>query len=309
MVYDLKKRTKKARFVRNMRYLVLALPAVIYLFIFNYMPMFGVVLAFKNFKPRYGILGSPWVGFDNFSFFFRSIDCGRILRNTVLYNVAFIILGMAAAIFVALLLYEIKSKRALKYYQTTMILPYFISWVVVAYIGLILLSPTYGIINQVLAVFGVSKIAWYQDPKYWPFILVAFHIWKSVGMDSIIYYAQLMGVDESLYEAAQLDGANRFQQIIHVSIPSLIPVASILLIMSVGGIMGGDFGLFYQIPMDVGLLYPATDIIDTYVYRYMTHNNIGVSSAVGLLQAVVGLVMVLTANGIVRKVSYENRMF
>ena len=299
----------KARTIRNLGYLSLAMPAILYVIVFNYLPMGGIVLAFKSFKPRYGIFGSPWAGLKNFTFFFGSIDAGRVLRNTVLYNIVFITVGMAVAMGVALLLYELKNRLALKFYQTSMILPYFISWVVVAYIALLFLNPSYGLINKFRLSLGMEKIQWYSNPKYWPFILLFFRIWKSVGMDCIIYYAQLMGVDENLYEAAELDGANRWQQIVHISIPSLVPVASILLIMSVGGIMGGDFGLFYQIPMDVGLLYPATDIVDTYIYRYMIHSNIGVSSAVGLFQAVVGLVMVLTANGIVRKISYENRMF
>ena len=302
-------RRRKREFLRSLPCLFLILPATLYLIVFNYLPMFGIVIAFKEFNYRKGIFGSDWVGLENFQFFFTSQDALRVTLNTVLYSVAFIVTGMLAAIFIALLLYEVKSKGNLKYFQTTMILPHFLSWVVVAYMVYVLFNPNYGLANQLVRLFGGEEIGWYMDPSRWPWIFIFVNIWKSIGMNSIIYYAALMGIDESLFEAAQLDGANRIKQIRHISLPSLIPIVCILLIMSVGGIMRGDFGLFYQVPMDVGALYPTTDIIDTYIYRGLRQGNMSVSAAVGLFQSLVGLILVVSANALIRKLSNENSMF
>ena len=305
----IRKQTAAVRIRKNLPYLFLVLPACIYLLIFNYLPMFGVVLAFKKFSYRKGILGSPWAGWTNFSYFFTSQDAFRVTFNTIVYNIAFIILGTLAAILVALLLYEVPRRGVLKYAQTTMILPHFLSWVIVAYMVLLLLNPQYGLLNQLIVSLGGESVSWYSETKYWPAILIICHIWKGVGMGCILYYAALMGIDESLFEAAELDGANRIQQIVHISLPSLIPIMCIQLIMATGGIMRGDFGLFYQVPMDVGMLYPVTDVIDTYIYRFMISGNMGISSSVGLFQSLVGLILVVSTNALVRKISYENRMF
>ena len=288
---------------------ILTLPALILVFLFNYVPMFGVIIAFKNFNPNLGVFKSEWVGLDNFKFFFESSDAFRITRNTVLYGFAFQIIGILAAVGLALLIYEVKSRAASKFYQTTYIIPTFISWVLVAYIVYALLNPTLGIFNQILVFFGKDAIDWYAEPAYWPVILTITNVWKTVGMNSIIYYAALMGVDQSLFEAARVDGANKWHEIIHIKIPELSSVMIIVLILGMGNIIRGDFGLFYQVPKDVGVLYPTTDIIDTYVYRGLQGSNMGTSAAVGLFQSVVGLFLIITTNAIVKKIDNEKSMF
>ncbi|MBQ9965538.1 MAG: sugar ABC transporter permease [Clostridia bacterium] len=287
----------------------MCLPAAIYMFCFCYMPMFGVVIAFKDYNYVDGILGSPWVGFEHFKFFFESNEAALLLRNTILYNVLFILLGTFLKVLVAILLYEITSRVALKAYQTSIILPNFISWVLVAYIGYALFSSETGMLNAILNNLGKQDIQWYSEPKYWPYILTIFEMWKGVGMGCIIYYAALMAVDKSLYEAAEIDGANRFKQITSISIPTILPTICILLIMSVGGILGGDFGLFFQLPRNSGALYPVTDVISTYVYRGLTSGEMSSTAAIGLFQNAVGLVLTLGTNLFVKKVNPENAMF
>ena len=273
------------------------------------MPMFGVVIAFKDYNYVDGILGSPWVGFEHFKFFFESNEAALLLRNTILYNVLFILLGTFLKVLVAILLYEITSMVALKAYQTSIILPNFISWVLVAYIGYALFSSETGMLNAILNNLGKQDIQWYSEPKYWPYILTIFEMWKGVGMGCIIYYAALMAVDKSLYEAAEIDCANRFKQITSISIPTILPTICILLITSVGGILGGDFGLFFQLPRNSGALYPVTDVISTYVYRGLTSGEMSSTAAIGLFQNAVGLVLTLGTNLFVKKVNPENAMF
>ncbi|MBP3627477.1 MAG: sugar ABC transporter permease [Clostridia bacterium] len=305
----LKRNAKKRLWQRNIPLILLALPGFIYLVLFNYLPMFGVVIAFKDFSYIKGILGSDWVGFKYFRFFFESNDAAVVIRNSVLYQVWFHIIGTVCSIVVALLLYNIESRRALKVYQTVIIIPYFISWVLVAYLGFALFSNRFGILNSVLGNMGMAPIDWYAEPKYWPFILTLFYIWKGTGMSCIIYYATLMGIDSSLFEAAKIDGANRARCIWHVAIPALVPVICIMSILAIGSIMGGDFGLFYQVPRNSGALYSVTDIINTYVYRGLQAGNMSQTAAVGLFQSVVGLILVVITNVTIRKVSPENAMF
>jgi putative aldouronate transport system permease protein len=288
---------------------LLALPAILYFVLFHYLPMFGVVLAFKDYKYSEGIFGSDWVGLKNFRFFFTSQDAFRVTRNTVGYGFAFIVIGNIAAISVALLLYEIRNKIALKFYQTSMILPRFLSWVIVGYITYALLNPTMGALNQIMNFFGFQDIDWYANTKYWPFIIIAAETWKHVGLNAIIYYAALMSIDPELFEAARIDGAGRWRQIRTISIPSIVPLVTILAILAIGNLFRGDFGLFYQIPRDVGGLYPATDIIDTYVYRGLRQGDLGITAAVGLFQSAVGLILVTVTNWIVRKTKPENSLF
>lgn len=299
----------KSKIRNNIPLALMSLPALLYLFVFSYLPMFGVVIAFKDYNYTAGILGSPWAGFKHFKYFFTSNDAGVILRNTILYNLLFLILGTFLKVLVALLLYEITSKKLLKTYQTSIILPNFISWVLVAYIGYALFSYESGMLNDIRGIFGLSEINWYNTPKYWPFILTIFEMWKGVGMGCIIYYASLMGLDPSLFEAAALDGANRFKQIIYISIPGILPTICILLILGVASIIGGDFGLFYQLPRNSGLLYPVTDVISTYVYRGLQMGNMSSTAAIGLFQNVVGLILTLGTNWFVKKVNPENAMF
>ena len=305
-----RKKSKWKDFKDNAELSILAVPGIILLILFAYIPMFGIIIAFKDYRNNLGIFGSKWVGFNNFKFFFTSQDAWRIGRNTVGYGLLFIVVGIIAAVLVAILLYEVKRRAALQFYQTSMILPHFLSWVIVGYITYMLLEPNMGVLNKIIRMFGGEGLQWYSEPKYWVFILPIVNLWKTVGLKSIMYYASLMGIDEQLFEAAQIDGANRFKQIIYITLPSLVPLMTILTILDVGHIIKGDFGLFYTIPRDIGLLYPTTDIIDTYVYRGLrTGDDIGITTAVGLFQSVVGFIMVVGTNLIVKKISPENSLF
>lgn len=298
----------RSRVRYNLPLCLLALPAVVYVLLFNYLPMFGVVIAFMDFNP-FDMFRSEWVGWENFRYIFESNDIFRVIRNTLLYNLVFIFLRQFLSVLVALGLYEITSRKALKLYQTTLILPNFISWVLVAYIGFALFSHQNGIFNSIIEAFGGERIMWYAEPKYWPVILTVFEMWKNVGMGCIVYYAALMGLDESLFEAARIDGANKFQQIVRISIPSILPIICVMLIMALGGVMGGDLGLFYQLPMDSGALYPVTDVMATYQQRGLQAGNYGQTAAVGLFQSLVGLVLVITTNTVVKKLNPDNAMF
>lgn len=305
-----KRKTGWKEFKDNAELSALLLPGVILMIVFMYIPMFGVIIAFKDYRNNLGIFGSEWVGFQNFQFFFTSQDAWRIARNTMGYGIMFIVVNLIAAVIVAILLYEVKSRVALKFYQTSMILPHFLSWVIVGYITYILLEPNMGVFNQIIRWFGGEGLNWYSEPKYWIAILPLVNLWKNIGLKCIMYYAALMGIDRELFEAAEIDGANRFKQILHITLPSLVPLMTILTILDVGHIIKGDFGLFYTIPRDVGLLYPTTDIIDTYVYRGLrTGDDIGITTAVGLFQSVIGFIMVVGTNLIVKKISPDNSLF
>ena len=286
----------------------LAIPGIIFLLLFNYIPMYGLKIAFVNFIPVKGMDGSAWNDFQNFRFFFDSIDAKRILRNTVLYSTSFIALDIVAGLAVGIALFNLKNNFARKVYNTIMILPRFLSMVLIAYVVYGLISHN-GVINNLLESWGIDRISFYTEPGYWPIILAIVHVWAKVGMGSIMYLAHLSGLDTGLVEAARLDGANGWQVVWHVYLPHLRPIISVLLILSVGSIFGGDFGLFYQIPMDKGALYETTDIINTYVYRGMMQGNYGVSAAIGLLQSAAGCIMVVIANLVIRKISPENSMF
>lgn len=301
---------KKRRDTTSFQLFLLGLPGMLAVLIFHYLPMFGIVIAFKKYNPNKGIFGSPWNGLDNFQFFFTTPDAVRIIRNTVLYSIDYLFLGMVFSVLTAILFYNIASRKALKVYNTVMILPSFVSMVLISYIVYALLNPTMGLLNRVLGRFGLpDSIDWYSKPDAWPFILTIMKIWNSVGMGSIIYYAALMGIDESLFEAAKVDGATRFQQMWHIAVPHLSAVVAIQLILGFGGIFSGDFGLHYQLTRDVGILYPTTDIINTYTFRGLKDGNMSISAAVGLVQSVMGVIMVVAVNMIVKKISPENSMF
>lgn len=293
----------------NFNLTLMVLPGMLLFLVFNYLPMFGVVIAFKDYNPNLGILGSPWCGLKNFEFFFTSQDAVRVIRNTLGYSLTFLLVDLVAGVGLALMFYNLRSKRALKFYNTVVILPKFMSTVIISFLVYTLLNPSYGILNMLIVALGGSKVQWYMEAQYWPVILTLTHVWQTVGMNSIIYYASLMGMDESLLEAAALDGANKRQQTWHVVLPHLIPVMVITTILAIGHIFSGDFGLFYQVPKDVGLLYPTTDIINTYTFRALREGALEKSTAVGLFQSLTGLIMVLITNGIVRKVSPDNSLF
>ena len=305
----LKLKARRTKVQENAQLLLMTLPGIILVFLFCYLPMPGLAIAFKKYNPNLGVWGSQWCGLDNFKFFFTSQDAVRTIRNTVLYSSAFLILDLVCAVGLALMLYFLRSKRALKVYNTVVIVPKFMSPVIIAFIVYALFSPNFGLVNAVIKALGGDAIAWYSEPKYWPWILTVTHIWQTVGMNSVIYYASLMSLDESLLEASTLDGANRWQQICHVIIPHLVPVMVVTTVLAMGSIFSGDFGLFYQVPKDQGTLYETTDIISTYTYRALLGGSLEKSAAVGLFQSVVGFVMVVATNAIVKKISPENSMF
>lgn len=303
---------KHLRLRRCIPLYLMFLPGALYLILNNYIPMGGLIIAFKKINWNKGIFGSDWAGLSNFTYLFKTQDAWNITRNTLVYNLIFIILGTVIAITVAILLNEIASQKLKQVYQTIILLPYLISIVVVSYLVFALLSSETGFINHsILAPMGKDAISWYTEPKYWPAILVIVHIWKTFGYSCILYYATLVGVDRGYYEAAVIDGANRWQQIWHITLPALTPTIITLTLMNIGKIFYSDFGLFYQVPMDSGPLYDVTNTIDTYVYRGLVRlNNVGMSSAAGFYQSVVGFVLVLLANWTVKKVSgEENALF
>lgn len=307
------KKTKEKRnnLTKTVPLLLISLPGLIYIFINNYIPMFGVFLAFKDFNYVKGIFGSDWSGFDNFHFLFKTRDAWIMTRNTVLYNVTFIVVGTIFAIFVAVIMSELGKKKRVKFFQSSILLPNMLSWVVIGYVVYAFLNADSGFINNtVLKALGKEEISWYSTTGPWPFILVSVHLWKYVGVSSIIYMASIAGIDASIFEAAQLDGASKLKQVFKVTIPMLKPTIIILTMMSIGRIFFSDFGLFYQVPQNSGRLFDVTQTIDTYVYRgLMQLRDVGMSAAAALFQSVVGFILVVTANAIVRKVDAENALF
>ncbi len=294
----------------NLEMLVLVAPAVIILFIFNYLPIGGIIIAFKDFKANLGFIGSPWVGFKNFEFFFKSQDAWRITRNTLGYNTMFIVLGLVISVSFALILNEIRSKTLLKFYQTVFFFPYFLSWVVVGYALYAFLNIEHGVINTALKSFGLEGKSWYTKSMYWPAILTAVNLWKIVGYYSVIYYAGLMSIDKQLFEAARIDGASKLQIITNISIPMITPLIILMVILQIGRIFYADFGLFYYLPRNIGLLYESTDVIDTYVFRALrVTGNIGMASAANFYQSVMGFILVLVSNLVVKKINTDYALF
>lgn len=289
---------------------VLAAPGFLYLLINNYLPMGGLVMAFKNINWQKEIWGSDWAGLKNFEYLFKTPDAFNITRNTIVYNVVFIIVNMIVALLYAILLSEIKSKLAVKSYQTIIMLPFMISMVIVSYLAYAFLAGDNGMINGLLAKLGKEPISWYSEPKYWPVILVVINCWKGVGYGTVVYLSSILGIDQELYEAAAVDGIKEMQKIRYITIPLIKPTIITLVLLNVGRIFYSDFGLFYQVPMSSGALINATSTIDTYVYRgLITLGDVGMSSAAGFYQSIVGFVLILVANAITRKFSSENALF
>lgn len=291
--------------------LFVMIPGIVYLIINNYIPMFGIFIAFKKINYSKGIFGSEWAGFENFKFLFRSPDFSVITRNTILYNLAFLAINTVIAIFVSIFLNEITSKIAVRFYQTVMLMPYMISMIIVSYIVYAFLSTESGFINKsILEPLGINAVQWYADAGRWPFILPLVNLWKNVGNLIIIYYASIIGINKTYYEAARMDGATKWQEIKSITFPLLRPTIIIMVIMSLGKIFNSDFGLFYQVPMDSGALYKTTNVITTFVYRsLLSLGDVGMSSAAGLYQSAVGFVLVIVTNGIIRKIDNENSLF
>ncbi|WP_091232695.1 ABC transporter permease [Anaerobium acetethylicum] len=285
------------------------LPGLVYLFINNYMPLPGLIVAFKQYNAKLGIYGSKFIGFKNFEYLFKTTDAWVITRNTILYNIAFIIVNTVMAIMVAVILSELNGKRK-KAYQSLILLPNLISTVIIGYLVFAFLSVENGFANNtILPLFGKEPIDWYSEPRYWPFIIIFVSAWKSVGYNCIVYLATIMGFDRSYYESALVDGATRWKQFQYITLPLLKPTIIMLTLMAVGRIFYSDFGLFYQVPMNQGALYSVTNTIDTYVYRGLLQlGNISMSAAAGLYQSIVGFILVLSANMLVRRLDKDSAL-
>jgi putative aldouronate transport system permease protein len=304
---------KKTNWKGFLPFYIMFLPGFAYLLINNYIPLYGMQLAFKQFSYRAGIWGSQWIGFKNFRFLFASSDAFIMIRNTLAYNIAWILIGVVFGVTVAILFNEVQSRIAKRFYQTAILLPNLMSMVVVAYLAYAFLSNSTGFINN-----GILKgllgreegISWYSEAKYWPFILTFVQQWKQIGFGMLLYLSSIVGIDASYYEAATLDGASKWQQIRKITLPLLKPTVIMLVILNTGQIFRSDFGLFYQVPMNQGALYSVTQTIDTYVFRALrATNSLGMSAAASFIQSIVGFVFIVTANSVVRKLDKNSSLF
>ncbi|CAH1057398.1 ABC transporter permease [Paenibacillus pseudetheri] len=299
--------------VKRWPFYVMVLPGLLFILIFNYLPMFGVIIAFKDYNPVAGILASEWIGFKNFEFFFKSDLAWRVTFNTIFYNLVILGLVTSISIVFSILLQETGSKLRTGLYKSIMLMPFFLSWVVGEYIVYTLLNTDQGLVNRIRESLGLEAIQWYGEPSYWRFIMPLAYLLKQVGYTSVIYVAAITGISPEYYEAAEIDGASKWQKAWYVTIPLLMPVVIILTLLSLGKIFNGglgDWSAFYTLPRESGILFSTTDVIDTYVFRALrTVNDIGMSSAVGLYQAVVGLILVLICNYLVKKYDPESAMF
>ena len=306
----IEKRNGKGRLKKWLPFYLLGLPGMAYLLINNYLPMAGLQIAFKKFNFQKGIWGSLWNNFDNFKYLFATKDAWIITRNTLLYNLVFIVAGIVFGVIVAILLNEILSKTAKKIYQTAILLPFMISMVIVAYLVYAYLSPTNGLFNSIITALGGDPVEWYSNKELWPFILVFVQQWKTIGFGMVLYLSSIVGISHDYYEAASLDGASRLKQHLKITIPLLVPTIIVLFILQMGNIFRSDFGLFYQVPMNQGALFQVTNTIDTYVFRaLMVNNEIGSASAAGFYQSIVGFICVMAMNGLVRKTHRESALF
>ena len=304
-----KKNRALSDFIRSLPFLTLALPGLITLIILRLVPLFGLILPFKDYKPAKGFFGSEWVGLRNFKFLFGNEDVQIATRNTLFYNIIGIIAGIIMGVIIALLLYELANKYV-KIYQTILYLPHFVSFVVVAFVVKGILDLNYGVLNNVIEYFGGQPIEWYAEPKYWYWIIPILSVWKGLGNNAIMYYAALIGISPELYESARIDGAGKLQQVWHISIPMIKNVIIVLFILNIGKVMYADLSLYYNVPLDLGQLYDATDVLDTYVLRALkTLGNVGMSSAAALYQSVVGFILVIVSNYVAKKVDPESGMF
>ena len=307
------------KFVRTLRenfiFLLMVLPGAAWLILFFYIPVFGNIVAFKDYHITGegfidSVMKSKWVGFDNFKFLFSSKDAYIITRNTVLYNLGFIFLGLIVSVGIAIIFSELRSKRVVKVLQTSMLFPYFLSWVIISFFTDAFLNVDKGLVNHILTSFGMKAINFYSELWIWPALLLFLGIWKGFGYSSVMYYATIMGIDPTYYEAATVDGASKWHRIRNITIPQLSSLITVLTILAVGNIFRADFGLFYQIPHNAGALYSVTNVIDVYVYNGLTKSgDIGMTAAAGLYQSVVGLVLVLISNIIARRIDKNAALF
>lgn len=308
---------KSRRFTRDdIELTLLALPTMIWYILFAFLPMFGVIIAFKKYQliPGEGfvksLILSEWIGFKNFEFLFATKDAFIMIRNTLLYNSVFIVLGVIIPVILAIMMSQLHNQKLAKTFQTAMLLPHFLSWVVIGYFIFSFLSFDKGMLNKSLIFFGKDPVQWYIEPAYWPYILVFVNLWKGVGYGMVVYLASISGIDSTYYEAAIIDGATKWQQVMKITLPLIKPIIIIMFILAVGRIFNSDFGLFYKVPRDSGQLFDVTTTIDTYVYKALRNQgNIGMSSAAAFFQSVFGCITIITANTITKKIDSENSLF
>ena len=316
-VPDLRASGRFSKAKKTLMLLSMVAPGAIWLLLLRYLPMGGIILAFKNYKiypkdPTFlnNLIHSKWVSLDNFKFLFTTGDSWVMIRNTLAYNIVFIILGVIIPVAFAIMMSELSKKFVAKTYQTLMFFPYFLSWVVVSYFLNAFIDAQYGLIPMAQRAAGETAISWYTTPGPWPYIIVFANLWKNVGYSTVLYLAAITGIDQTQYEAAAIDGASKWQQILHVTLPNLRTMIAILFILNVGKIFNADFGLFWNVPMQNGALFSVTQVIDTYIYRVlMNTGNIGQSTAAGLLQNIVGFICIIGANAIVKKIDSDSTLF
>ncbi len=312
------RRKRRARFSRDDAELtLLSLPTVLWFIAFCYVPLFGIVFAFKNYKVKAGkgflyslFVHSRWVGLKNFEFLFRSPDLASIIRNTLGYNLVFLLIGVTLPVGLAVMMAELRSKRLARACQTAVFLPHFLSWVVISYFVFAFLSTDRGLLNSLIQAFGGTRVLWYQEKGPWPALLILINTWKTFGYSMVVYLAAITGIDRSLYESAVIDGATKWQQTRWITLPMLRSIVAIMLILNAGHLFSTDFGLFYQVPRDSSSLIDVTQTMDVYVYKaLMQNNNYNYSSAVSLLQSTAGCLMMLGANRVVRRIDPESGLF
>ena len=316
-VPDLRASGRFSKAKKTLMLLSMVAPGAIWLLLLRYLPMGGIILAFKNYKiypkdPTFlnNLIHSKWVGLDNFKFLFTTGDSWVMIRNTLAYNIVFIILGVIIPVAFAVMMSELSKKFVAKTYQTLMFFPYFLSWVVVSYFLNAFIDAQYGLIPMAQRAAGETAVSWYTTPGPWPYIIVFANLWKNVGYSTVLYLAAITGIDQTQYEAAAIDGASKWQQILHVTLPNLRTMIAILFILNVGKIFNADFGLFWNVPMQNGALFSVTQVIDTYIYRVlMNTGTIGQSTAAGLLQNIVGFICIIGANAVVKKIDSDSTLF
>lgn len=316
-VPDLRASGRFSKAKKTLMLLTMVAPGAIWLLLLRYLPMGGIILAFKNYKiypkdPTFlnNLIHSKWVGLDNFKFLFTTGDSWVMIRNTLAYNIVFIVLGVIIPVAFAIMMSELSKKFVAKTYQTLMFFPYFLSWVVVSYFLNAFIDAQYGLIPMAQRAAGETAVSWYTTPGPWPYIIVFANLWKNVGYSTVLYLAAITGIDQTQYEAAAIDGASKWQQILHVTLPNLRTMIAILFILNVGKIFNADFGLFWNVPMQNGALFSVTQVIDTYIYRVlMNTGNIGQSTAAGLLQNIVGFICIIGANAVVKKIDSDSTLF
>ena len=316
-VPDLRASGRFSKAKKTLMLLTMVAPGAIWLLLLRYLPMGGIILAFKNYKiypkdPTFlnNLIHSKWGGLDNFKFLFTTGDSWVMIRNTLAYNIVFIILGVIIPVAFAVMMSELSKKFVAKTYHTLMLFPYFLSWVVVSYFLNAFIDAQYGLIPMAQRAAGETAVSWYTTPGPWPYIIVFANLWKNVGYSTVLYLAAITGIDQTQYEAAAIDGASKWQQILHVTLPNLRTMIAILFILNVGKIFNADFGLFWNVPMQNGALFSVTQVIDTYIYRVlMNTGNIGQSTAAGLLQNIVGFICIIGANAVVKKIDSDSTLF